>query len=197
MSEVLAMLGIGMLVMVLLTATALGAVVHRVRVGNEVSRVYRNHPPARWLASPSVCGRLHRRLRGAVAALRLAVPASSRRRWRRRSEASTLEVLANELEVHAAALDRDLMVADRQRGLVAVPARRLLAEQVQALEVLANRVVMAARLAASTPGREPTTEALQAITERLDALDAAHAELARLEARLQGDERSFTTIAPV
>jgi hypothetical protein len=194
MGEVIAVLGISMLAMAILAATAMGALIHRVRVSNEVSRAYRNHPPARWLASPSVCGRLHRRLRGAVAALRLAVPAPNRRRWRR-AEPSTLEVLAREVEVHAAALDRDLMVADRQRGPVAVPARRLLAEQVRSLEVLANRIVAAARTATAAPGSEPTAEALRAITERLDALDAAHAELARIEAQSMAAS-SLTTVAP-
>jgi hypothetical protein len=195
MGEAIAVLAIGMLVMALLAATALGALVHRVRVSNEVSRTYRNHPPARWLASPSACGRLHRRLRAAVAALRLAVPARPRRRWRRSAEPTTLEVLAQELEVHAAALDRDLAIADRQRGPVAVPARRLLAEQVRSLEGLANRVVSAARTAALAPGSEPTAEALRAITDRLDALDAAHAELARLDAQSVAAS-SLSTMAP-
>jgi hypothetical protein len=181
--------------MALLAATAMGALIHRVRVSNEVSRAYRNHPPARWLASPSVCGRLHRRLRGAVAALRLAVPTPPRRRWRRTAEPTTLEVLAQEVEVHAAALDRDLMVADRQRGPVAVPARRLLAEQVGSLEVLANRIVATARSATARSGGEPTAEALRGLTERLDALDAAHAELARIEAQSMAAS-SLSTVAP-
>ncbi len=195
MGEVIAVLGISLVVVAAVALAGLAALIHRVRIGNEVSRLHRNHPPVRWLASPSLCGRLHRRLRAAVAALHLAIPPPPPRRWRRRAEPSTLEVLAREIEVHAASLDRDLMVADRQRGPVAVPARRLLGEQVESLERLASRVAAAARLSATLPGNEPTPEALRAMTERLDALDAAHAELARLEAQGLGLS-SLSSVAP-
>jgi hypothetical protein len=70
-----------------------------------------------------------------------------------------------------------------------------LAEQVRSLEALANRIVAAARTVTAAPGGEPTAEALRAITERLDALDAAHAELARIEAQSMATS-SLTTVAP-
>ncbi len=180
MGEVVALIGIAMLVTILLCLAATGAAWHRIQLRNEVSPQHRIRPPAHWLASPSACGRLHRRLRAAVAALHLVLPVPRRRR-RRRHEPSALEALAREIEIHAVALDRDLMVVDRLRGPNATAARKSIAEQVNAIEVLAHRVTAAARAAELVPGVEPTPEALQAVSNRLDALDAARAEIARLE----------------
>src|SRR4051794_4252442 len=142
MGEAIALVGIAMLATIMLTLAAMGATWRRIQLRNEVSPQYRLRPPTNWLASPTACGRLHRRLRSAVAALHLVLPLPRRRR-RRRHEMTALEELAREIEAHAVALDRDLIVVDRLRGPRAVAARRALAEQVNAIEVLAHRVTAA------------------------------------------------------
>src|SRR5256885_14556145 len=103
--------------------TLFGSAWHRLRQRNGVSPRHSIRPPLRWAASIGSCGRLHRRLRAAVAAVRLAVPPPSRR-WRRPAQADTVwETLAEEIERHAVSLDRDLLLADRLRGPTALAAR--------------------------------------------------------------------------
>ena len=180
--EAIAIAGVVMLVCFLAVAAVVAFGWHRIRLSNEVSTRHPVHPPLRWAASFGVCGRLHRRLRAAVAAVRLAVP-PPRRRGRRRAEPETVwETLAEEVEAHAVSLDRDLLLADRLRGPTALAARQAVGRQVREVERLAHRVAAAALAAQERPGAEPATEALARISEQLDALDAARDELARLEA---------------
>jgi hypothetical protein len=180
--EAAAIAGIVMLVFVLVAATVAGFGWHRIRQYNEVSVRHPIRPPLRWAASFGVCGRLHRRLRAAVSAVRVAVPAPPRRRRRRAEPDSVWETFAGEIEMHAVALDRDLLFADRLRGPQALVARQAAGRQVRELERLAHRVAAAALTSQQRPGVEPAAETLARISEHLDALDAARAELARLEA---------------
>jgi hypothetical protein len=181
--EVVAIAGIVVLVLFLAAGTAAGFGWHRLRLHNEVSTRLPTRPPLRWAASLGCCGRLHRRLRAAVAAVRLAVPAPARRRARRHAEAESVwETLAAEIEAHAVALDRELLLADRLRGPTAVVARQAVGRQVRDVERLAHRVASAALAAQQRPGAAPAAETLARITEHLDALDAARDEIARLEA---------------
>jgi len=180
--EAIAVAGIVILVVLLAAAAGAGWAWHRLRQRNEVSTRHPIRPPLRWAASIGSCGRLHRRLRAAVAAVRLAVP-PPRRRGRRPAEAQTVwETLAEEIELHAVSLDRDLLLADRLRGPTALAARQAAGRQVRELERLAHRVAAAAFAAQERPGAEPASETLARISEHLDALDAARLELARLEA---------------
>jgi len=183
MGEVVALVGIGVVAAVMLSVAVMGATWRRIQLRNEVSPRHRLRPPTNWLASPTACGRLHRRLRSAVAAINLVLPVPRRRR-RRRHEPSALEDLAREIEAQAVQLDRDLIVVDRLRGPSAVAARKALAEQVDTIEELAHRVTTAARAAEHLPGTPPTPAALAAVAERLDNLDEARAELAQLQAEL-------------
>src|SRR4051812_50215989 len=128
MGEVVALVGIALLAMIMLGLAVMGATWRRIQLRNEVSPRQRLHPPTHWLASPSACGRPHRRLRASVAALHLVLPVPRRRR-RRRHEPSALEDLAREIEAQAVALDRDLLVVDHLRGPNAGPARPALAPQ--------------------------------------------------------------------
>jgi hypothetical protein len=180
--EAAAIAGIVMLVFVLVAVAVAGFGWHRIRQYNEVSVRHPIRPPLRWAASFGVCGRLHRRLRAAVAAVRVAVPAPPRRRRRRAEPDSVWETFAGEIEMHAVALDRDLLFADRLRGPQALVARQAAGRQVRELERLAHRVAAAALASQQRPGVEPAAETLARISEHLDALDAARAELARLEA---------------
>src|SRR3954447_25541216 len=179
MGEAVALVGIALLAVIMLGLAVMGATWRRIQLRNEVSPRQRLHPPTHWLASPSACGRLHRRLRASVAALHLVLPVPRRRR-RRRHEPSALEDLAREIEAQAVALDRDLIVVDRLRGPNAVVARRALAQQVVTIEVLAHRVTAAARAAERGPGPPPPPEALAAVPPRLDLLEAARVELAQI-----------------
>jgi hypothetical protein len=181
--EAAAIAGIVMLGFILAAGAVAGFCWHRIRQYNEVSVRHPIRPPLRWAASFGACGRLHRRLRAAVAAVRLAVPAPPRRRSRRPAEPDTVwETFAVEIEMHAVALDRDLLLADRLRGPQALVARQAAGRQVRELERLAHRVAAAALTSQQRPGIEPAAETLARISEHLDALDAARAELARLEA---------------
>ena len=175
------MAGIVVLVLVALATVAAASVWHGVRRRNEVSVRRPVRPPLRWLASPRACGRMHRRLRAAVAALRIAVPAPRRARERKAAD-SVFAPLADEIEAHAVALDRQLLVADILRGPTGVTVRVALTRQVGEVEQLAHRVAAAAMAGARTPGATPTPEALARIAEHLDALDMARDEIARLEA---------------
>jgi hypothetical protein len=137
---------------------------------------------------------LHRRLRSAVTALHLVLPAPRRRR--RRYEPSALEDLAREIELQAVAIDRDLMVVDRLRGPQATAARRALAEHVGTIELLTLRVTAAVQAAERVPGTSPTPEALAVVATRLDHLEAARAELAQITVAPGWSTASTFTDAP-
>src|SRR5256885_9041899 len=72
--------------------TLFGSAWHRLRQRNEVSTRHSIRPPLRWAASIGSCGRLHRRLRAAVAAVRLTVPPPSRDRKSTRLNSSHLVI---------------------------------------------------------------------------------------------------------
>src|SRR4051812_43818901 len=179
MGEVVALVGIALLAMIMLGLAVMGATWRRIQLRNEVSPRQRLRPPTHWLASPSACGRLHRRLRAAVAALHLVLPLPRRRR-RRRHEPSTLEDLAREIEAQAVALDRDLIVVDRLRGSTAVAARRAMTGPSAPTGVRPRGVAAAAGGAGGVPGAPPPPGAPATVAPRLDLLEAARAELAQM-----------------
>jgi hypothetical protein len=147
---------------------------------NEISRSRPTRPPLAWLISPVLCARLHRRLRDAVSVAQAAVPTP---RWRRRNQSAPLATLAEQLKAHAVTIDHDLIVASRLRGAPAVGLRQTLAAQTNEVEHLAHRLAVAA--ARGTPSSVADVQAaqdtLRSMSEQLDALDAAWAEIFRLE----------------
>lgn len=177
-----------LLVFVLMVVTIVSAVLlglRALRRRNEVSPRAPSGAPLRWMVWPAPLAVLHRRLRDAIVVLRAAVPA--RRRRRRHSEdddVTPYERLADDIELHAARIDRDLLIVARLRGVTKDALRRELTRQVVELERLAQRVAAAASAATGQPGMEPTPAALSRVNAELDALEAAHAEIARLEADL-------------
>jgi hypothetical protein len=181
MGDVLAAMLITTLVLVAVAAATGGWFLARLRRRNLVSRRDRSKPPLPWLVSPGQCARLHRRLRDAITALRTALPRASRRR-RTPTELAELSRAADELEAHAAALDRDLLLAARFRGAHGAALRARLVGQVSDVERMAARIAAAATAADSDrAAARPTPEALAELDEQLDALEAARDELARLE----------------
>ena len=183
MGDVLAAMLIATLI-VMATAAAMGAWgVSRLRRRNLVSVRHRVKPPLPWLVSPQRCARLHRRLRDAVATMRMVVPRSTRRH-KPPAELAELARAADELEAHAAALDGDLVIAARLRGTSGIVLRARLGGQVGDVERVAARITAAAGATSPRRSAQPTPEALAELSEQLDALEAARDELARLEARV-------------
>ena len=175
---------LGLAVVVAVVALTALYFVHRLRVSNRVGIRGRGTAPLRWLFDPCWSARLHRRLRRVVASVRPWMP----RRSRRQEDPSTIAVLAQDIELHAVTIDRDLVAA----SLAPKAHRRLLlvdlTEQVMALEALATRVVTLG--SAQQQLAEPTREAIERMHSQLDALEEAHDEIARLEAQLGLDSRA-------
>jgi hypothetical protein len=182
MGELLGALFVLVLVTAMVVVSASFAAARSVRRRNEVSRRHRTKAPVHWLAAPTPCAQLHRRLRDAVVVLRSAVPYEKPKR-RDPNDLSPFTRLADEIELHAAGLDRDLQLCAHLRGPARSAMRRSLTGQVLELERLALRVSAAATAASpGRPGAEPTPAAIARIGEELDALEAARDEIARLEA---------------
>ncbi len=173
----------GLLVFAAISAVVAATLFHQLRVSNRVGVRGRGTAPLRWLFDPCWSARLHRRLRRVVASVRPWIP----RRSRRHEDPPAIAVLAHDLELHAVAVDRDLVAASRapkahRRALLVE-----LTEQVMSLEDLAARVVSLG--SAQQQLSEPTREAIARMNAQLDALEDAHDEIARLEAQLGLDNR--------
>jgi hypothetical protein len=135
----------------------------------------RSVAPIRWLVSPGWAARLHRRLRRAVSGAMAAG-----------SKATTTAELARELQQHAIALEAHLVVA-YQLGRPGAAQRATLTAQVVEAERLAVRLshlaVESTQPAALASAGDSTIEPLAALGARLDALEAARAELGAVELR--------------
>jgi hypothetical protein len=131
----------------------------------------RSAAPTSWLVSTSEPARLHRRLRKAASAARLAGTRGD----------ATIAALAAEIEDHAVALEAHLVMLSRTWRRE--PAARIqVAAQITQVEQLSSRLTASAvevtrpsALGAGSP------DSLADLGDRLDALDAARAELATLE----------------
>jgi hypothetical protein len=179
---------VGVLVLVALSVTigmALTAtVLWRLHRRNRVHACLPTTAPLRWLTSPKRAARLHRRLRGAVAASGW----EGRRRSRRRRSPldageERLQELAGDLAGEAIALDHAIVAASLSPRL----ARRHILDTIEPSVVRLERV--AGRLAAlrvGTGARLLTDPAsLELLEEQLDVLEAARLEVDDLEALLR------------
>ena len=127
--------------------------------------------PTSWLVSTGEAARLHRRLRHATA---------SARATRAIGDSTTAPLIA-EIEEHAVVLEAHLVVASKMKGRGRT-TRKAVAAQVTELEAVVARL-------ATTSLRTPTAMALPGapanrlaeVSERLDALEAARAELDAIE----------------
>ena len=131
----------------------------------------RSPAPTAWLVSTSEPARLHRRLRKATTAARLAGARGG----------ATIASLADEIEDHAVALETHLVLLSRVWRRERQARGRLIAQirQVEQLTVrLAASAVEVTRPRALGAG---SPDALAELTERIDALDAARQELTVLE----------------
>jgi hypothetical protein len=151
-----------------------GAVMYarwRLRKQLRVRPSTRSAAPTYWLVATSEPARLHRRLRKAAATARLAGARGG----------ATIAGLADEIEDHAVALEMHLVMMSRMWRRER-HARKQLVAQVTQVEQLSSRLASTAvevnrprALGAGSP------DALAALTERIDALDAAREELSVLE----------------
>jgi hypothetical protein len=161
----LVVVGVIMLAWVAITA----GVLHRLRRNNSVSHRGGGRAPLSWLVSTGTCAHLHRRLRRAVAAVRVVVPPP-----RRRGPRGAFHDIADDLEREAVAIDAELVAARRLPLVHRRAAQRLVAPRVTEIELLAARVV-------STGPSVGHTLSLDGLRDRIDALHEAHIELDRLE----------------
>ncbi len=145
---------------------------------NRVTPDRPSNAPLSWLWSGSRAARLHRRLQRAVATAWLR-PGGQRRR--RRQDASELDQLAAAVGAQAAGIDHLLVVAAGARGRARHAALSAAEAQVVQVEQLARRVAVLA--SQHQPGLE--SRSLAQVRERIEALESARADLARIEAALR------------
>ena len=132
--------------------------------------------PLLWLISPRRAASGHRRLRRSVLAARAALGA-----YEGRGGAGTdIGSVVTELGRHAARIDAELVVVARCPAGQRRRVERALLQEVRDVEQLAVRLV--ASLVETSPA--PIADMGHRLSDRLDALEAAHAELAEIEARV-------------
>jgi hypothetical protein len=147
----------------------MGAVIWRsLEHGNRVSPSVRSRFPIRYRWSLRYAARLHRHLQRTVAAVRSCVTAEDQ---------LVFDVVA-ELENFACAVDDQLAIAIRMPQ----PARRRLLRELRAevheVDAMAERLI---RLRRAWAGAQPSARTLAPIAERVEALEAALRDLARLD----------------
>ncbi len=154
---------------VAVTAASFLFVRWRLRRRNRVSPEHPTLAPLYWLVWPGRFAVLHRRLQAVVGVARALAPSSD----------AVTDMTAT-VESQAVALDRRLVLASRLRRqhTIVLPALQAQVDELEAVTVrlgeLADRQLEPARL--------PTDkEPLAQLGERLDALEAARAELGFLE----------------
>jgi hypothetical protein len=148
--------------------------------------------PVTWLAMPTQPARLHRRLQVAVRVVRVHAGMPDRPGRRARTLAAgtvaasgTLAEMVQQLEAEAAALDHEITVVARAPRTVRRAHMVELNRRVLRVEQLAGRVAQMAvedAVDALPPG-DPAVAALDSLSEQLDALQAARAEVAAVEQR--------------
>ena len=151
-------------------ATGLGLTIHRLRRRNRVTPSVKTTAPTSWLWSLRLAPRLHRRLRRTTAVARQCMVES-------RDQLGLAELVCD-LERHACEIDRQLVVVSRMPQ----PQRNRLLRELEAearqVDALAERII---RMGRAWAGVEPSARALAPVAERLDALDSALRDVARLD----------------
>jgi len=156
------------------SAGTLGAstafVVHTVRKRNRVAPGTRSPAPISWLWSWRMSARLHRHLARTIHAVHACIVDSR--------EQLGLATMVKELETQAIAIDRQLVAVDRSPNPTRYRILRELYAEVRQVDAVAERVI---RMGRAWAGDEPSVRGLAGVSERLDALEAAMADLARLD----------------
>jgi len=145
-------------------------VVHAVRKRNRVVPGTRTPAPISWLWSWRMSARLHRHLARTIHAVHACIVDSR--------EQLGLATMVKELEAHACAIDRQLVAVDRSPNPTRYRLLRELYAEVRQVDAVAERVI---RMGRAWAGDEPSVRGLAGVSERLGALEAAMADLARLD----------------
>jgi len=146
----------------------------RVRINPKV----RSAVPVYWLWSVHAPARAHRRLRRAVRGARAALAQAAAAGM----VVDGLSGCLQDLEAHALAVDDQIIVAARFAPLIRRSMLRGLRPEVTEIEFLSARVA-AAVVSRTAVSEERLADVRTRISQRLDALDAASAEIAALETR--------------
>jgi hypothetical protein len=167
---VLALLATVCLASILATA---GALVWTLRRRNRVVRNVRNSVSLSWLCSPVAPARLHRRLRRAVLAAEAAA---------RRDHSGAVGELTSQLADEALLVDAELV---RISGLPRHARRRSLTEASRrTVTIEASAVRLSSLTSPSAQHAAARASGADRLTERIDLLEAAHADVERLEREL-------------
>lgn len=148
---------------------AFAVVIWCLRRRNRVAPDVRTPAPLGWLASPSWAARLHRRLRRSAEVARASAA---------RSGSPMVADLAAELVEQAVLVDADLVAAAQLPVAARWAALSPLAERTATISRSALRL---AGLAARAAGPAPASRSLDRVSERIELLVEAHADLERLE----------------
>ena len=153
--------------------------VWRLRRRNRIHPKWPTMAPLSWLVHPGLPARLHRRLRAAVATAHYRAPG----RGRHKIPSSSVDELVVELLHEAAALDEQIVLAGRAPRSIRHQLLSVTAPQVTKLEAIAGRLAVLVS-ASARPGGAPAASAIQALEDRLDAIEVSRQEIADLEAAL-------------
>lgn len=141
----------------------------RLERGNRVSPSVHSNVPLHWRSSYRAAPRMHRHLQRTVSGVRTCLQPG---------EDIGLADLVFELERAACAVDDQLAIA----GRMPQPTRRRLLRELKAevgeLDRMAERVV---RMRRAWSGAEPSARSLAPVAERIDALESALRDVARLD----------------
>jgi hypothetical protein len=147
-----------------------GYVMHTIRKRNRVAPGTRSPAPISWLWSWRMAARLHRHLARTIHAVHACIVDSR--------EQLGLATMVKELEAQACAIDRQLVAVDRSPNPTRYRMLRELYAEVRQVDAVAERVI---RMGRAWAGDEPSVRGLAGVSDRLDALEAAMADLARLD----------------
>ena len=155
------------------------AALWRLRRHNRLHPRWPTMAPLRWLVHPGRPARLHRRLRAAVATAGYRSPG----RGRHKVPHSSVDELVLCFLHEAHAVDEQLVLAGRAPAAVRRRIVGVTEPQVAKLETIAGRLAV---LVSSSvrPGGQPAANAIQALEDRLDAIEVSRQEIADLEAAL-------------
>lgn len=155
------------------------AALWRLRRRNRLHPGWTTMAPLVWLVHPGAPARLHRRLRAAVATAHHRMPG----RAAHAVPHSAVDELVLCLLHEAHAVDEQLVLAARAPAAVRRQIVAVTEPQVAKLEAIAARLAV---LVSSTvrPGGLPSANAIQALEDRLDAIEVSRQEIADLEAAL-------------
>lgn len=151
----------------------------RLRRRNRLHPTWPTMAPLIWLVHPGRSARLHRRLRAAVATAHHRAPG----RGRHKVPHSSVDEMVAALLTEATAVDEQVVLAARAPR----PVRRQILDvcepHVAQLEAIAGRLAVLVS-ASARPGGAPAANAIQALEDRLDAIEVSRQEIADLEAAL-------------